>query len=130
LKIPLHATFSTDGLGPPPGWGRHHEPPLRKTRPCAIGYQHGTIPAESQEQIMEAATAFWHSTAMFTPQPHGKISRGRNRQFESVENAVTFVMEKLEPGDRATAMIQTDNRPIHLPDIMAIYAWTKQNPPV
>jgi hypothetical protein len=71
---------------------------------------------------MEAATAFWHSTAMLASQPHGKILRGRDRQFESVENAVKFVMEKLDPGDRATVMIQTDNRSIHLADIEAIYA--------
>jgi hypothetical protein len=70
---------------------------------------------------MEAATAFWHSTAMFTQQPHAVISRGRDRQFESVENAVRFVMEKLDPRDRATAMIQTDSRSIHLADIEAIY---------
>jgi len=71
---------------------------------------------------MEAATAFWHSTAMLAAQPHAKISRGRDRQFESIENAVKFVMENLDPGDRATAMIQTDNRSIHLADIEAIYA--------
>jgi hypothetical protein len=71
---------------------------------------------------METATAFWHSTAMFTPQRHAAISRGRDRQFESVDKAVRFVMEKLEPGDRATAMIQTDTRSIHLADIEAIYA--------
>jgi hypothetical protein len=78
---------------------------------------------------MEAATAFWHSTAMFAPQPHGVILRGRDRQFESVENAVTFVMEKLDPRDRATAMIQTDNRHIHLADIEAIYAGMRRNLP-
>ena len=58
---------------------------------------------------------------MFESAPHSKISRGRERQFESVANAVTLVMEKLEPGDRATAMIQTDSRSIHLADIEAIY---------
>jgi hypothetical protein len=71
--------------------------------------------------MMEAATAFWHSTAMFTPEHHAVISRGRDRQFESVENAVRFVMEKLDPRDRSTAMIQTDSRSIHLADIEAIY---------
>jgi hypothetical protein len=63
------------------------------------------------------------------PERHAVISRGRGRQFESVENAVRFVMEKLDPSDRATAMIQTDNRPIHLDDIQAINAGMKQNPP-
>jgi hypothetical protein len=71
--------------------------------------------------MTEAATVLWHSTEMFKPEPHSKISRGRDRQFESVENAVRFVMETLSDGDRATAMIQTDNRSIHLDDIVAIY---------
>jgi len=71
--------------------------------------------------MTEAATVFWHSTDMFKPEPHGKISRGRDRKFESVENAVRFVMESLSDGDRATAIIHTDDRSIHLDDIVAMY---------
>jgi hypothetical protein len=71
--------------------------------------------------VTEAATVFWHSTEMLRPEHHSKISRGRDRKFESVENAVRFVMESLSAGDRSTAMIQTDQRSIHLADIEAIY---------
>jgi hypothetical protein len=71
--------------------------------------------------MTEAATVFWHSTEMFKSEPHSKISRGRDRKFESVENAVTFAMETLSEGDRSTAMVETDQRSIHLRDIQAIY---------
>jgi hypothetical protein len=75
--------------------------------------------------VTEAATVFWHSTDMLKPEHHGKISRGRDRKFESVENAVRFIMESLSAGDRSTAMIQTDQRSIQLPDIEAIYGVLK-----
>ena len=71
--------------------------------------------------MSEAATLFWHSTEMITPGRHEKIDRGKDRKFESVENAVKFAMESLSAGDRSTAMIQTDSRSIHLLDIEAIY---------
>jgi hypothetical protein len=45
--------------------------------------------------------------------------------FESVENAVIFVMETLSQRDRNSAMIQTDHRSIHQPDIEGIYASIK-----
>jgi hypothetical protein len=45
--------------------------------------------------------------------------------FESVENAVIFVMETLSERDRSSAMIQTDHRSIHQPDIEGIYASIK-----
>jgi hypothetical protein len=44
------------------------------------------------------------------------FQRGSNRQFESVENAVKFVMEELSDRDRPTAMIQTDNASIQYGD--------------
>jgi hypothetical protein len=71
--------------------------------------------------MSEAATVFWHSTGMLKSALHSKISRGRDRKFESVENAVRFIMQTLSPGDRSTAMIQTDNRSINLEDIATIY---------
>jgi hypothetical protein len=64
---------------------------------------------------------------MMKPIPGKKILHGKERKFESVENAVIFVMETLSDSDRGTAMIQTDQRSIHHPDIQAIYAGIKKN---
>jgi hypothetical protein len=47
---------------------------------------------------------------------------GRDCKFESVENAVRFVMEELSDEDRATAIIQTDNETIHIENIQKMYA--------
>jgi hypothetical protein len=76
--------------------------------------------------MTEAATAFWHPTEMVKSVPGSKIMHGKERKFESVENAVTFVMENLSEHDRGTAMIQTDQRSIHPSDIAAIYTGMKK----
>lgn len=76
--------------------------------------------------MTEAATVFWQPTEMIKATPGAKIMRGKDRKFESVENAVTFVMETLSEHDRGTAMIQTDQRSIHPPDIRAIYEGMKK----
>jgi hypothetical protein len=76
--------------------------------------------------MTEAATVFWHPAEMIKSTPGAKIMHGRERKFESVENAVTFVMENLSEHDRGTAMIQTDQRSIHPPDIKAIYEGSKK----
>ena len=75
--------------------------------------------------MTEAATAFWYPTEMIAATFGEKILRGKERKFESVENAVTFVMETLSEHDRGTAMIQTNQRSIQHPDIEAIYAGIK-----
>jgi hypothetical protein len=77
--------------------------------------------------MTEAATVFWYSIEMFEPEIHATISRGRDRKFESVENAVRFVMETLPDEDRATAIIQTDIRSIQIDDIVAIYGGLEAN---
>ena len=79
------------------------------------------------EPMTEAATVFWYSIEMFEPEIHATISRGRDRKFESVENAVRFVMETLPDEDRATAIIQTDIRSIQIDDIVAIYGGLEAN---
>ena len=49
----------------------------------------------------------------------------QNRKFESVENALTFVMQDLMQDlswvDRQTVLIQTDYRSLHLVDIEERY---------
>lgn len=70
---------------------------------------------------MEAATAFWHPVEMRDAIKGKKILGGKERAFESVENAVRFIMEDLNGGDRSTAMIQTNGRSIHLADIEKMY---------
>jgi hypothetical protein len=70
--------------------------------------------------MTETATALWFHVA--APSADGNIhSEGRDCKFESVENAVRFVMEELSEADRATAVIQTDSGAIPLADIEKMY---------
>jgi hypothetical protein len=71
----------------------------------------GTQALLSEGQEMQPALVQWHS-----------VSAGNNRHFESVENAVKFVMEKLGVADRATAWIVTDDHTIRIEDIECMYA--------
>ena len=70
----------------------------------------------------EAATVFWYSQEIKKPADGAKKLGGRNRKFESVENAVTFVMEKLSATERGTSIIMTDSRSIYPMDMKGIYA--------
>jgi hypothetical protein len=74
--------------------------------------------------MTEAATVFWYPPVDKTI-PGSKVIRGKERMFDSVENAAVFVMETLSKRDRSSAMIQTDQRSIHQPDIEGIYAGIK-----
>jgi hypothetical protein len=74
--------------------------------------------------MTEAATVFWYPP-IDNPTPGSKVIHGKERMFESVENAVIFVMETLPEQHRHTAMIKTDHRSIHQPDIEGIYAGIK-----
>jgi hypothetical protein len=76
---------------------------------------------------MESAMVMWHPVEFIVRNPDATIWNGKDRKFESVENAVIFVMETLSDGDRATAIIQTDSRSIGLADIEAIYDGMKPN---
>jgi hypothetical protein len=69
----------------------------------------------------EAATVRW-----FPPVVAGQVVVGRDRTFESVDNAVTFVMEELKGMERATAHIATDSREINIEEIRQMYAERKK----
>ena len=73
----------------------------------------------------EAATVFWYSKEIRRPADGEKKLCEIDRKFESVENAVTFVMEKLSATERGTSMIMTDSRSIYPTDIKGIYAGLK-----
>ena len=69
----------------------------------------------------EAATVCW-----FPPVVAGQVVSGRDRTFQSVDNAVTFVMEELQETERATAYIATDSREIEIEEIRRMYAARKR----
>jgi hypothetical protein len=77
--------------------------------------------------MSEAATAFWISEPkmMAAKSDEPVFRRGKDRQFESLENAVRFVMEDLSDRDRPTAMIQTDNASIQFGDIERLHRGMK-----
>ena len=71
--------------------------------------------------MTEAATVFWYSQEIKKPADGSKKFGGRDRKFESVENAVTFVMEKLSATERGTSMIMTHSPSIYPMDMKRIY---------
>ena len=72
--------------------------------------------------MTEAATVFWYSQEIKEPADGATKLGGRDRKFECVENAVTFVMEKLSATERGTSMIMTHRRSIYPMDMKRIYA--------
>jgi hypothetical protein len=86
-------------------------------------------PLGAETKIMtEAATVFWYPQES-KKSADGARPGGRDRKFESVENAATFVMEKLSGTERATSMIMTDRRSIYSMDIKGIYESQKMRRP-
>jgi len=75
--------------------------------------------------MTEAATVFWYSQEIERPADGAKKLGGRDRKFESVENAVTFAMEKLSATERGTSMIMTHSRSIYPMDMKGIYEGLK-----
>ena len=71
---------------------------------------------------IEEATVFWYSRETKKPADGVKKLGVRNRKFESVENAVTFAMEKLSATERGTSIIMTDSRSIYPMDMEGICA--------
>lgn len=77
----------------------------------------------------QAATVTWlvmdemHDAAPLQPIIANK---SRDRKFESVTNAVFFVMEKLSNTNRPSAMIHTDAREIQMPEIEVLYGQIKR----
>ena len=63
--------------------------------------------------MTDAATVYWFQTA---------TAEGSDIKFESIENAVRFIMQELSENDRLTAFIQTDDGDIYLEDIQKMYA--------
>lgn len=55
------------------------------------------------------------------------VKQSREKKFESVTNAVVFVMEKLSTSNRATAMIHTDAREIQMPETEVLYSQIKRD---
>jgi hypothetical protein len=74
--------------------------------------------------VTEAATVFWYPQEIKKPADGARLG-GRDRRFENVENAATFVMEKLSATERGTSMIMTDSRSIYPMDIKRIYEGLK-----
>ena len=79
--------------------------------------------------MREAATVFWYPHEIKRPANGARKLGGRDRKFESVENAAAFVMEKLSATERGTSMIMTDRRSIYAMDIEGIYAGLKARRP-
>jgi hypothetical protein len=79
-----------------------------------------TTIASPNLDLDEQASANW---ILFPPMPESNvIYGGANRDFESVANAVRFVMEKLPVHQRGTAAINTDSgKTYKIDDIEAIY---------
>jgi hypothetical protein len=76
---------------------------------------------------MESATVKWHPIEDVVRNPNTVVWNSKDRTFESVENAVRFIMETLSAGDRATVTLQTDSRSIDLAEIDSIYADMKRS---
>jgi hypothetical protein len=83
-----------------------------------------TTRLERSRIMTEAATVFWYPQEIKKAADGGKLG-GRDRKFESVENAATFVMEKLSATERGTSIIMTDSRSIYPMDIQGIYEGLK-----
>jgi hypothetical protein len=70
-----------------------------------------------KDDLDHPASAFW-APGVSTE----NLAGGRQQHFESVRNAVGFVMEKLAPIEQSTAFIQTDARSYRIEEIREIYA--------
>jgi hypothetical protein len=79
-----------------------------------------TAPATASIDLDEQAAADW---ILYPPQPEsGVLYGGSSRQFESVANAVRFVIEQLPTHQRVSAHIRTDGgRSFGVAEIEAIY---------
>ena len=74
----------------------------------------------------EAATVHWLPARVYRPVGHEpEAVWGRDRTFESVDNAVLFVMDELGEAERTNAYIATASRDISTDDIKRMYAARK-----
>jgi hypothetical protein len=70
-------------------------------------------------ELNQPANALWIPAGGLAPP--GQIGGGQTRSFESVSNAIRFIMEELSPDDRSTAWITTDHGSLTLQEIQALY---------
>jgi hypothetical protein len=74
----------------------------------------------------EAATVHWLPPRVYRPVGHEpEAVWGRDRTFESVDDAVLFVMEELGAPERINAYIATASRDISIDAIKRMYAARK-----
>jgi hypothetical protein len=72
-----------------------------------------------QMNLDEAATVLWtrHQDISAT-----NVTGGSQRQFDSLRNAVRFVIEELPDLEKDTAFVQTHERSYPIAEIQEIYA--------
>jgi hypothetical protein len=76
----------------------------------------------------QAATVHWVPAWAYHPVGHEpEAVWGRDRTFEGVDNAVTFVMEELGEAERTNAYIATALRDVSIDDIQRMYAARKND---
>ena len=73
----------------------------------------------------EAAKACWFPAEAYRQDNPPKLVWGRDRTFESVDEAVPFVMEDLSEVERSHASVLTSSRLISIDAIEQIYAARK-----
>ena len=72
----------------------------------------------------EAATVRWlRGSSSISHEPEAVL--GRDRTFDSIDEAVTFVMQELRETERTNAYIATAARDISIHDIYRMYAARK-----
>jgi hypothetical protein len=75
----------------------------------------------------EAAKACWFPAEAYNSVGHQlKPVWGKDRTFESVDDAVTFVMEELSAIERSHASVLTPSRLLGINDIEQMYAARKE----
>ena len=76
---------------------------------------------EKERDMSEAATVLWFPSVTTNPIARIVIHKGEERHFESLENAVRFVMKELSEETRLAAMIQTDRASYDYSDFERLY---------
>jgi hypothetical protein len=73
----------------------------------------------------EAAKACWFPAEAYRQDNPPKLVWGKDRTFESVDEAVTFVMEELSAVERSHASVVTPSRLLGIDNIEQMYAARK-----
>ncbi|MGA2792227.1 MAG: hypothetical protein ABSE69_01640 [Roseiarcus sp.] len=72
-----------------------------------------------QMNLDQAATVLW---TRHQDMSNTNVTGGSQRQFDSLRNAVRFVMEELPDVEKGTAFVQTIDRSCPIAEIQEIYA--------